>query len=652
MEAAFEALARERAAATDVKQNQPILVVLGNPPYNAFAGTSPASEGGLVEPYKQGLQDRWGVRKFNLDDLYIRFFRVAERRVAERTGQGIVCFISNYSWLSYNSFVVMRQSLLNNFDRAWIENMHGDRTITEYGADGRSSETIFAVSGFSVGIQQGVGITLLARTGREEPGHYLFRDDINASKAADRRQQLVDTLDDPSFETHYTILRPSASNRFLLRPGESSDAYDSWAGINELSRAADWSGILEMRQGALMDHDPDALRERMREYCDPSIGLAELRARGVGPVLDAARFDAARARNALIEAGGITAGRIARISLYPFDERWCFHSNVRPLWNEPRPELAAQQAGGNCLLITRARARRPEEGFPSFVTSELPGYHLLDPNAHPMPFVLHVAGEEDRGLGLGSATVANLSPAALAWCAGLGLSPTPETSRLVWLHVLAVSYSPAWLQENGDAIRQGWPRVPLPESADLVRSSAALGAEILALLDLRAPVPGVTAGTPRPELASIGVPVTASGQTRDWRLTAGWGTRTQKGVTMPGRGRVDARPYAPSEVATEAEQLLLGPTTRDIWMNGASYWRNVPERVWELKIGGYQVMKKWLSYREYGTMERELNEEEVSHVQAIARRVAAILLLGPQLDTSYRACAAAHRPPESSGNAK
>ena len=62
LEAAFEALARERIAATNVKQNQPILVVLGNPPYNAFAGTSPASEGGLVEPYKQGLQDRWGVR--------------------------------------------------------------------------------------------------------------------------------------------------------------------------------------------------------------------------------------------------------------------------------------------------------------------------------------------------------------------------------------------------------------------------------------------------------------------------------------------------------------------------------------------------------------------------------------------------------------
>jgi len=95
--------------------------------------------------------------------------------------------------------------------------------------------------------------------------------------------------------------------------------------------------------------------------------------------------------------------------------------------------------------------------------------------------------------------------------------------------VLAISYSPAWLEENADAIRQGWPRVPVPKSADLLRSSAALGAEILALLDLGVPVPGVTAGNPRPELAAIAVPVTASGQMRDWQLTAGWGTRTQNG---------------------------------------------------------------------------------------------------------------------------
>lgn len=112
----YPQLAVERDEAARVKQARPILVVIGNPPYNAFAGTSPAEESGLVEPYKAGLQQNWGIRKFNLDDLYVRFFRVAERRIADSTGRGIICFISNHSWLRYLSYVVMRQRLLTEFD--------------------------------------------------------------------------------------------------------------------------------------------------------------------------------------------------------------------------------------------------------------------------------------------------------------------------------------------------------------------------------------------------------------------------------------------------------------------------------------------------------------------------------------------------------
>jgi len=122
-------LRQERDAAEHVKRQTPILVVLGNPPYNAFAGVSPEEEKGLVEPYKEGLISEWGIKKFNLDDLYVRFFRLAERRIAEMTGRGVVCYISNHSWVSEASFVVLRKRLLQSFDRFWIENMHGNRKI-------------------------------------------------------------------------------------------------------------------------------------------------------------------------------------------------------------------------------------------------------------------------------------------------------------------------------------------------------------------------------------------------------------------------------------------------------------------------------------------------------------------------------------------
>lgn len=67
----------ERDRSSAVKQSAPILVIVGNPPYNAFAGVSPAEEQGLVDVYKVGLVKRWGIKKFNLDDLYVRFFRMA-----------------------------------------------------------------------------------------------------------------------------------------------------------------------------------------------------------------------------------------------------------------------------------------------------------------------------------------------------------------------------------------------------------------------------------------------------------------------------------------------------------------------------------------------------------------------------------------------
>ena len=93
-------LAAERAGAGNVKQKKPILVIISNPPYNAFAGISPEEEQGLVDSYKEGLVKVWGIKKFNLDDLYVRFFRLAERRIAEKTGLGIISFISNFSYLS------------------------------------------------------------------------------------------------------------------------------------------------------------------------------------------------------------------------------------------------------------------------------------------------------------------------------------------------------------------------------------------------------------------------------------------------------------------------------------------------------------------------------------------------------------------------
>ena len=130
-----------------------------------------------------------------LNDLYVRFFRMAERRIAEKTGRGVVCFISNYSWLDGLSFTGMRERYLEVFDLIRIDNLHGDRIISEYAPDGRTSETVFALRGQSPGIKVGTAITLLSKTagGVVSPDNRVRYRDFHQARAGERREALLDS---------------------------------------------------------------------------------------------------------------------------------------------------------------------------------------------------------------------------------------------------------------------------------------------------------------------------------------------------------------------------------------------------------------------------------------------------------------------------
>ncbi len=90
--------------------------------------------------------------------------------------------------------------------------------------------------------------------------------------------------------------------------------------------------------------------------------------------------------------------------------------------------------------------------------------------------------------------------------------------------------------------------------------------------------------------------------------------------------------------------LRPSDTTFDIHLNADAFWSNVPARVWDYTLGGYQVIKKWLSYREHAVLGRALKPDEAIHVSEMVRRIAAILLMGPALDANYADCKAAAIP--------
>jgi hypothetical protein len=222
----------------------------------------------------------------------------------------------------------------------------------------------------------------------------------------------------------------------------------------------------------------------------------------------------------------------------------------------------------------------------------------------------------------------------------------------LFYHTLAILHAPAYRSENSGALRQDWPRIPLPDSKEALLASAALGKQIAALLDTETPF---AVGAPwvgqAPPLQNIAVPTRVDrkplDETKHLAVTAGWGHAGKGGITMPGKGKIVQRDCTGAERAAflappSGRQMpartpaLLGDRTYDVYLNDVAYWANIPIRVWEYTIGGYQVIKKWLSYREEKLLGRALSKEEVRYVSEMARRIGAILLLEPALDANYR----------------
>jgi len=262
----FPELAEERDAAEEVKRDKPILVILGNPPYNAFAGVSPQEEQGLVEPYKEGLISRWGIKKFNLDDLYVRFFRLAERRIAEKTGKGVVCYISNFSYLGDPSFVVMRQRFLSEFDALWFDCLNGDsRETGKVTPEGRPDPSVFSTESNREGIRVGTAIGLMVRQEQHRGAPTVrFRHFWGASKRAD----LLESLNAPDFNAQYQQAQPDESNRFSFRPGVVAAHYQKWPNLIEIASEFPFNGLFEKRGNALINIEKEVLEGLIKLYFD------------------------------------------------------------------------------------------------------------------------------------------------------------------------------------------------------------------------------------------------------------------------------------------------------------------------------------------------------------------------------------------------
>ena len=378
----FKEFEVERDAADAVKRERPILVVLGNPPYNGFAGVAVDEERELTTAYKT-TKKAPPPEGQGLNDLYVRFYRMAERRIVDMTGKGMVCFISNYSWLDGLSFTGMRERYLDEFDRIWVDCLNGDKYKTgKLTPEGEPDPSVFSTKSNREGIQVGTAIALLVRKKpHRTSGKVMFRNLWGKEK----RAELLASAPKPP-ATAYTKIKPVPAMGLPFLPGEVAGGYLTWPSLPDLIPVS-FPGVKTSRDEFLVDIDRDRLEARMRMYFDPAVSDQEIAQAAPRIMKAAARFDPTAVRKHLIRKGW-GHGAIVPYCYRPFDIRWLYWEPDTKLLDEKRADAYPHAVNQNRWLVAQQKPRR--EWSKPQVISHLGCLDLMDRGASCFPFVLQL----------------------------------------------------------------------------------------------------------------------------------------------------------------------------------------------------------------------------------------------------------------------
>lgn len=672
----FPELQAERDASQAVKTEARIIVVIGNPPYNRFAGAPVAEEFTLVDPYKGIRRDadgrqvgrsdlftRWRVRKHLLDDLYIRFFRLAEERIGHVAEYGVVSFISNSSYLAGRSHPIMRESLCRSFHEIWINNLNGDKYKTGkvipkgLPGEGTADQSVFTTEHDPRGIQVGTAVTTLLKRRDAEPGVAVAHYRDLWGRAADKRAALSavsealgrsgESATEAAATTavaprDYQTFAPEERRRWKLVPYDVAGGYEDWFSLEELFPVS-YQGVNPNRglDGSVVETDRGTLEGRMRDYYS-DVPDDEFCRRHPVLCTPRARYEPLKMRTHLRENSSFSEAAIVPYVVFPLDARHLYYETEGKLLNERRPELW-RNLEGNEFLLAVPEPRRVSESRPLVATS-LFDLHLHDRGSVGFPADVRPA-ETERGTlfdmaggdaGLPSANLnENLWRAVSGeWSLRGGLEGEEARGfvRRLFRVCLAICHAPQYEEEHREGLAQDWAHVPIPRDLAVFEQLADAGGLVAALLDPLADPRGALKATLGGYARHLAVLDSADGAAvREDDLV----------VTVPhfgaARGGWKCREFTESEIMPHS----LGRATGDLYINDHVFFRNVPEEVWRYELGGYPVLKKWLGYRDARRRNnRPLTLTEKDHFRGMVQRIAALLSLRHHLNELYEAAAA------------
>jgi type I restriction-modification system DNA methylase subunit len=415
-----ESIAEESKEASKIKNNLPIMVVIGNPPYSVSSSNKGKWIQNLIDVYKTNLNEK----SYNaLSDDYIKFIRFAEHFI-EKNKTGIVAMITNNSFIDGITHRQMRKHLLETFDDIYILDLHGNSKKKEKTPDGGKDENVFD-------IQQGVSINIFIRKNlnKEKLGT------VYHSELFGKREVKFEALNNSDIEKiKWQKLDYSEPYYFFVPkdfgPGEE---YSKGFKIDEIF-SVKAAGIKTHHDDVVIAYSSDELKKQILNYLKKPDYL----------------FD---------------NDKIKQICYRPFDQRSIYYDTEIVVRH--RKEQIKHSFYPNIALLSGRQSKSGQVNH-FFVTNLLSEMKTAESSTGSYHFPLYLYSED------GSKT-SNLKKEIVGEIEKIVGNTTPED---IFDYIYAVLHSPNYREKYKEFLKIDFPRVPYPKDKKQFNNLVMLGEEL------------------------------------------------------------------------------------------------------------------------------------------------------------------------------
>jgi len=446
-------LSEESHLAGKVKKEQPILVILGNPPYSGHSSNTGEWISSEIKTYHQ--VDGKPLNEKNpkwLQDDYVKFIRFAQWKI-DRTGEGVLGLITNHSYLDNPTFRGMRQSLMTTFDEMHILDLHGNSLKKEKCPDGSKDVNVFD-------IQQGVAIALfIKKKGKKKSVLHADLWGERESKYSWLQENDVNT-------TQWNTITPK-SDFYLFIPRDEVlfNIYKQYLKITDIS-PVNGVGITTHRDGFVVGFNEDEIKSRMRTF------TSDLPDKLVAQSLnlkDTRDWKLTTARQNIKDVQWHT---LLKPFIYrPFDNRIICYSSY--LIEFDRHEIMQHMLHNNISLII---PKQFKEKSGAFVSNNIAGHKTVSAYDGNYIFPLYLySSKETKGLfhAEGQTKEPNIKPEIFK---SLSKAYKEEVSpEEIFYYIYAVLYSEIYRTKYAEFLKIEFPRVPFTKDYKLFKKMSEYG---------------------------------------------------------------------------------------------------------------------------------------------------------------------------------